>query len=118
MKIYAITKGTYSDYHICALTLDKEKAGRLKKVYSDSWGEAIIEVFEDGEGSELNLFWFCNQNGHNPQLWEYPENEHVAVDRHGKIYGVYLYAKDEMHAEKKAHDMIAEYKAKKANICQ
>lgn len=36
MEIYVITKGTYSDYHICALTLDKEKAECLKKIYSDS----------------------------------------------------------------------------------
>lgn len=28
-KVYVITKGCYSDYHICAVTLDKEKAERL-----------------------------------------------------------------------------------------
>lgn len=113
MEIYAITKGNYDAYHICGLTINKEKAKRLKRLYSDSYGEAIIEVFEDKEGSELNLFWFCNKDGKNPQIEDYPENERVAVDKFGRIYGVYLYAKDEAHAEKKAHDMIAEYKVKR-----
>ena len=113
MKIYAITKGIYSDYHICALTVNKEKAEYLKKIYTDKWNEADIEIYEDGEGSELNLFYFCDQNGCNPKIRDYAENERVAVDRFGKIYGVYLYAKDESHAEKKAQDMIAEYKANK-----
>lgn len=117
MKIYAITKGTYSDYHICALTINKEKAKRLKELYTDEWNDVSIEIFEDGEDYELNLFWFCDENGRNPQLYEYPRKEQVAVNRSGKMYGVYLYAKDKEHAEKKAHDMIAEYKAKNANIC-
>ncbi len=116
MRIYAITKGRYSDYHICALTADKEKAKRLKKIYSDTYDEACIEVFEDGDGSELRLLWRCDENGNNPLLIEYPEKEEVAVDKYGRIYAVYLYAKDKAHAEKKAHDMIAEYKAKRANI--
>lgn len=117
MKIYAITKGCYSDYHICALTVNKKKAKRLKKLYSDKWEDTSVETFEDGEGSELNLLWFCNENGHNPRIQENTEKERVAVDRFGRIWGVYLYAKDEVHAEKKAHDMLAEYKAKKSGIC-
>ena len=32
MKAYVITQGCYSDYHICAVTLDKEKAERLRKL--------------------------------------------------------------------------------------
>lgn len=49
MKIYAITKGNYSDYHICRLTTDYEKAKRYKEAYSDKWGEAWIETYEDNE---------------------------------------------------------------------
>lgn len=32
MKAYVITQGCYSDYHICAVTLDKEKAEHLRKL--------------------------------------------------------------------------------------
>lgn len=34
MKVYVITQGCYSDYHICAVTLDKDKAERLRKMYT------------------------------------------------------------------------------------
>lgn len=117
MKIYAVTKGFYSDYHICALTVSKSKAKRLEKLYTDIYDEARIEEFEDGEDGELNLCWFCDENGCNPSLQDYPKKERIEVYRDGKIYGVYLYAKDKAHAEKKAHDMIAEYKAKREGIC-
>lgn len=116
MKIYAITKGSYSDYHICALTVNEDKAYRLQKIYSDDYERASITEFEDGEGEALRLMWFCNEYGHDPKLYEFQEKERVATDRYGNIYGVYLYARDEKHAEKKAHDMIAEYRARQAGI--
>ena len=33
--VYVIAKGCYSDYHICAVTLDKEKAERLCKLFDN-----------------------------------------------------------------------------------
>lgn len=57
MKIYAITKGDYSDYHICRLTTDYEKAKRYKEAYSDKWNEACIETYEDNENDEQMLYW-------------------------------------------------------------
>lgn len=118
MNIYAITKGYYSDYHICALTLDEEKAKRLQQIYTNRYNEASIEVFKDGEGADLSIYYYCDENGCNPEIEDYPGDEEVVVNKFTKkIYGVRLYAKDAAHAEKKAHDMIAEYKAKQANIC-
>lgn len=46
MKIYVITKGAYSDYHICAVATDKKKAEILRKAFSDDWNEAQIETYE------------------------------------------------------------------------
>lgn len=52
MKVYVITQGCYSDYHICAVTLDKDKdkAERLQKLYSAKEGSymdnAEIEEYE------------------------------------------------------------------------
>ena len=45
--VYVVTKGCYSDYHICAVTLDKEKAERLRKLF-DGGGmdEAGIEEWD------------------------------------------------------------------------
>ena len=55
MKLYAVTKGDYSAYHIIALTADKDVAGKLAKKYSnrtnmygDGFGEAKVEEYEDG----------------------------------------------------------------------
>ncbi len=41
MKIYIITKGSYSDYHICNVTTDYDKAKRYKEAYSDNWGGGL-----------------------------------------------------------------------------
>lgn len=45
MKIYIITKGEYSDYHICAVTEDKGKAEILQRLYNSRWDKSRIEVF-------------------------------------------------------------------------
>lgn len=46
MKVYVITKGCYSDYGICAVTLDKDVAERLRVLHSDKWDEAMIEDYD------------------------------------------------------------------------
>lgn len=116
MKIYAITKGIYSDYHICALTTSKSKAERLQKIYSDKYDDADIEEYEDGEGEDLRLLWFCDENGLNPEVRDYSSEEQVITNMHGEIQRVYLYAKDAEHAEKKAHDMLAQYRAERLGL--
>lgn len=117
MKLYAITKGDYSDYHICALTSSKSKAKKLKLLYSGQYYDARIEEYEDGEGDDVNVCWWCDHNGCNAQFKEYPENERIVINpRTKEIAGVYVFSKDAAHAEKKAQDMIAEYKAKLAGL--
>lgn len=49
MNAYVITAGCYSDYHICGITLDKEKAEHIKKLclcYYGSNEEVDIEEYE------------------------------------------------------------------------
>lgn len=48
-KIYVITAGDYSDYHICAVTTDKERAEFLKKWYFRNDADVEIEEYVDGE---------------------------------------------------------------------
>lgn len=53
MKIYVITKGEYSGYHICAATTDKDRAEILKRMASTDgpYGEeAKIEEYDDYAG--------------------------------------------------------------------
>ena len=55
MKLYAVTKGDYSDYHIITLTASKDAAKKIAKRFSGT-DDAIVEEYEDGEiilGKEL-----------------------------------------------------------------
>lgn len=49
MKYYVITSGCYSDYHICAVTSDANKAEILRRLYCDGYDVAQIEEFEEDE---------------------------------------------------------------------
>lgn len=42
---YAVTDGDYSDYHIIAITDNKERAENIKKLYSGEYSEPMIEEF-------------------------------------------------------------------------
>ena len=50
---YVITSGCYSDYHICAVTLDRNKAERLKKLYSCKYDGDSTDI-EEWDIDDLN----------------------------------------------------------------
>ena len=55
MKLYAVTKGDYSGYHIITLTASKDAAKKIAKRFSGTY-DAKVEEYEDGEiilGKEL-----------------------------------------------------------------
>lgn len=54
-KIYVITSGEYSDYAICALTSDYERAKVLAKYYTKYGNEAQIEEYIDGDPASGDL---------------------------------------------------------------
>lgn len=118
MKIYAITKGNYLDYHICALTTSESKAEQLQNIYSDENSYAAIEVYEDYENQDLCIFWYCDANGLNPKIYTYHEKERVRDTYDGEVLGVYVYAKDKECAINKAQEMLKKYyrKVRKAKI--
>lgn len=45
-KVYVITCGEYSDYHICAVCSTRERAEELRPLYSDRYDIAEIEEYE------------------------------------------------------------------------
>lgn len=71
--LYAITSGSYSDYHICAITSSKERAEQLAKYYADH-DDTSIEEYIDGEPDLGNL------NNLEPVYW-------VRIELNGKCYG-------------------------------
>lgn len=67
MKVYVITKGSYSDYGICAVTTDRETAEKLQIKYSDCWDSAGIEEYDTDHyvsGDFDKIYWnvhiYCN----------------------------------------------------------
>ena len=53
MKVYVITKGEYSDYHICAVATDYEKACILQKKFSAKYEPAEIEEFDTEDFNDI-----------------------------------------------------------------
>ena len=53
MKIYVITKGEYSEYHICAVAIDYEKACILQKKFSSKYDPAKIEEFDTEDFNDI-----------------------------------------------------------------
>lgn len=123
---YAITDGDYSDYHIIAITDNKERAERIKKLYSGKYSEPMIEEFFDGEAKNEALYdVLYNTNGsYNVTLQTFDKKYSSDINiirenvpnNHWWKYQVLVIAKDRLHAIKIAQDLWAEYKAKKEGI--
>lgn len=123
-KVYIITKGAYSDYHICAATLDKNTAVKLAKKYSeDSWNEAVIEEYNLENFTKGERFMYCVTFGNYGISCSFEEYEHTEnIVYHKNAFTgedrliVYVKAQDEEHAKKIAQDRRAEYLAKKEGV--
>lgn len=79
-KLYAITRGCYSDYTIIALTTDKARAEQLRKMHSKNYDEAQIETFEDGIPNDWytpHRFWriYLSEDGSEFSVEEYWDEE-------------------------------------------
>ena len=124
-KAYVITSGCYSDYHICAVTLDEHKAEELKKVYEKTeWDEVSIEEYEIDahydrlmNGYKVYLVQF-NRNGniHSVGSDRSPEDENIYETWCGYSLNVLVWAKDEESAIKIAAEKRAKYLAEKEGI--
>ena len=124
MKIYVITAGEYSAYHICAVTTDPESAENLRLLYSDGWnGEASIETFDTEELSNRpktcwdigisddGLIFKCFERSILNDVYDDGTEVEINQVTHGySSYHVYVIADDEEHARKIACDLIAQYK--------
>ena len=135
MKIYVITAGEYSDYHIVAVTTDKEKAENFVKLHNDSkrfyYDDAYVEEYDtddfdiaidDCNAKYFKVIgeWNYVENGVDIECDEIDSLEYIA-DRNNQHYHIYAgeatrwmfycTAEDEEHAIKKATDWAAQQKA-------
>lgn len=115
--VYVITQGSYSEYHICAVTLDKERAIKLSKFYTDSDGEARIEEFDLDDPTDAvieNLvpvyYVIIGKDGAcRAKICKYHDNNKpfmaaYQLDPNNLSFSATLTAKNENHAIKIAQD--------------
>ena len=112
---YAITDGDYSDYHIIAITDNKERAENIKKLYSGEYSEPMIEEFLDGESKDEAFYYvrYDTDGSYNVSLQDFSRQnfsdinivkENILRDGWWK-YSVIVMAKDKYHAIKIAQDL-------------
>ena len=119
-KVYVITKGIYSDYHICAVTSNKKTAKILQKMYSEnSWSDARIEEWDlNGDPEEIRLM-FRVVFGNIETICEFDEyesREAIYSPKGSGVITVHVRAKDKESAIKIAAERKAEYLARKEGI--
>lgn len=122
-KIYIITKGRYSDYHICAVTMDKSRAENLKKLFDGRWEEAEIEEYTLDEAQNNEYVYYIDfQDNLSPHIYidEYSgfanSSDASQVIECSEYVRVCVRAKDEKHAMKIAQDEYARWKAEQEGI--
>lgn len=127
-KIYAVTQGSYSDYHIVAVTLDKEIAEKISAKFSNGWGECEIEEYGDAEVM-LNPAWYiyfdkagnvcdtteCDSAYGYSKIGEVYEKNYLSYGRDYHIY-VIVSADDLESAIKIAAEKRARYLAEKMGL--
>lgn len=124
MKLYAVTKGDYSDYHIITLTASKDAAKKIAKRFSGTY-DAKVEEYEDGEiilGKEL---YFVRMVGGIVDDVAESNSEYNLYDTfvsHGtmiggeKMYYTYVLTDTAEKAAKIGKDRIMKYIAEKENL--
>lgn len=122
MKIYVVTKGCYSDYHIITATTDEKLANDIKEKFSEdySWGEAEVEVYEDAEIFMKPCYFLrFDKNGNVIELEEsnkeYDYDERCGIDIKGNFY-VYVATDNEEAAIKIGAERRAMYLAQKYGL--
>lgn len=123
-KVYVITAGSYSDYHICAVSLDQQKAEALAKFYTKhGYDKAGVEEYEaDYEydriesGCQMYIVTFDEQGDvEHIELDSAPMSENVFLSW-GRSVKAEVWAKDAKAAVKIAAEKRAMYLAEKEGI--
>ena len=129
MKVYIVTNGEYSDYHIEAVFLTYEQAVKYIEIqFSDSWFGFQIEEYEVNQTIPKtdklmwdvkyeNLLWKAERTD---EVWRrepilHSERKEWDVYPHDTFY-MTVFAKDKWQALKIAQDTYAKMKAEKEGL--
>lgn len=133
-KVYIITAGTYSDYHIVAVFTEQAEAEQFRDTYNSriSYSSEECEIEEYPIGADISLAGkelYCARKGVSGEIYTWdtcePILEHAddlgIVKRYNKVLECYVAVPmnqddPEEYARKVAADLFAEYKARKEGI--
>lgn len=129
MKVYVITSGEYSDYHICAVAQSEKKANALKKLFDkENYTGARIEVYDTKTYQTsrplfLALYYKLGNELELRRIKEDEEDQDLPNEREMNeivSWGVFLRtginANSREQAEKIFYDRLAKYKAEQEGI--
>lgn len=129
MKIYVITEGDYSDYHIVGVATNLKMAKKIQKyINGEKWSYAEIEEYDTEEWKQVvndnrKIYSISESKGGGlytkPISYDYTYKYKIAnkimTENDGSLK-VYVLAKDDIHARKIASDLFAKYKAEKEGL--
>ncbi len=140
MKVYIVTSGEYSDYHIDTVCLDKEQAEKLAQVITDNtcntgyvseWDTDQFKVIDDGmKVFHIDMYLSTDKRRIDDIFISKLNNSFKALTAEknkfefedcidgfiSPLLVMTVRAKDEEHAKKIAYDMFAEWKAEKEGL--
>lgn len=124
MKIYVVTEGDYSDYHIVGVTTDRETAEAYCEVSTNRWYEPKVEEYDTKAFADIRTAKPYRATMEEDGTMTVEEEDRSSYEgavehqvyhmrRRGGLstyYEVLVLAEDEQHARKIAADYIAEAK--------
>lgn len=130
MIVYVVTQGSYSDYHVVGVTLDKSKAEKIAKISSNQYDNAQIEEYDTdkwetiGNNDDLYLIKYVKAYGGITSIEKRNDdyfiddalNKVVDKNRHDADYMTYVLADSYEKALKIGADRIAEFMAEEEGI--
>lgn len=124
-KVYVITHGCYSSYHICAVTLEEDKAEMLAKHFSDGFDTAQIEEYDTDDASKFlkikqlfMCYYWKDKNEITVAQTYYPPFAKADFTLHKTSKGAYVYvaADDKEMALEKASDLFAKFRSQEMGL--
>jgi len=110
-KIYVVTEGCYSDYHIVGVYTDLSMANEAARCY----GEASVEEYEPnpnlGHEHPSGMDFWCVSMDEKGDTFDIRKQEHISLKANPYSYSFprrgwafYMWAKDQTHAVKIANE--------------
>lgn len=114
MKVYVVTQGSYSEYHICGVSLDREEAEKLAKICSESDELAEVEEYDTNDNAKafrFKRFFHCERWMSEIEIDEVPPYSVKELNVVNEYDDIYVNADDEKMALKIAADIYAKHDA-------